>query len=96
MANRNISNDSAMPLPLHKRDFNLRCRLPYGLEIAHVESAMREFLEFLGLINGSLSAKKMEPLESFLMPANFSSIVGEFMAAAIPRHCLALAKKQRL
>lgn len=29
-----------------------------------------------------------------LMPANFSSIVGEFMSSSIPKHCPALAKNQ--
>jgi hypothetical protein len=33
-------------------------------------------------------------LESFLMPANFSSMVGEFMAAAIPKYCKAILKNR--
>lgn len=33
-------------------------------------------------------------LESFLMPANFSSMVGEFMAAAIPKYCKAIVKNR--
>jgi hypothetical protein len=48
---------------------------------------MEEFADFLGFINTQLHARKLERLESFLMPANFSSMVGEFMASAIPKHC---------
>ncbi|MEK7409122.1 MAG: hypothetical protein AAB225_29010, partial [Acidobacteriota bacterium] len=33
-------------------------------------------------------------LESMLMPANFSSIVGEFMSATIPKHCKGLVKNR--
>ena len=48
---------------------------------------MREFLDFLGFVNTSLLSKQIPRLESFLMMANFSSIVGEFMGAAIPKYC---------
>jgi hypothetical protein len=34
----------------------------------------------------------MDRLEDMLMPANFSSIVGEFMTASIPKHCQTIAK----
>lgn len=36
----------------------------------------------------------MQRLESFLMPANFSSIVGEFMNMSIPKYCSELVKNQ--
>ncbi|OYV87009.1 MAG: hypothetical protein B7Z73_10770 [Planctomycetia bacterium 21-64-5] len=48
---------------------------------------MEEFIDFLGFVNAQLHAKKIDRLESFLMPANFSSIVGEFVGAAIPNYC---------
>ena len=46
---------------------------------------MADFLEFLGFVNQQLATRKLLRLESFLMPANFSSMVGEFMTAAIPK-----------
>lgn len=75
------------PVPLNPNGFNANAQLPYGVKVDHVRNAMEEFIDFLRFINGQLNAKKIERLESFLMPANFSSIVGEFMAAAIPKHC---------
>ena len=53
---------------------------------------MDDFLEFLGFINRQLRTKEIPRLESFLMPANFSSMVGEFMSATIPKYCKTLAK----
>ncbi|HRJ40465.1 MAG: hypothetical protein KJZ86_03490 [Caldilineaceae bacterium] len=55
---------------------------------------MAEFLEFLGLINQQLFTKNLPRLESFLMPANFSSIVGEFMNMTIPKYCSTLVRNQ--
>ncbi len=43
-------------------------------------------------VNNYLDGRKLLRLESFLMPANFSSIVGEFMSTAIPKYCRSLAK----
>lgn len=89
-----ISVAAVAPLALNDHAFSAKCDLPYGLRVAHIRSAMEEFLRFLELINGSLVSKEIVPLESFLMPANFSSIVGEFMAAAIPRYCSTLTKNR--
>ena len=55
---------------------------------------MAEFLEFLGFINQQLATKNLPRLESFLMPANFSSIVGEFMNLTIPKYCPGLVRNQ--
>lgn len=55
---------------------------------------MAEFLEFLGFINQQLATKNLPRLESFLMPANFSSIVGEFMNLTIPKYCSGLVRNQ--
>jgi hypothetical protein len=41
-----------------------------------------------------MHTRDMERLEAMLMPANFSSIVGEFMNSGIPKHCLTLVKNQ--
>ncbi|MFQ5630256.1 MAG: hypothetical protein ACE5I1_15915 [bacterium] len=55
---------------------------------------MNEFLDFLGFVNRQLYKKKMPRLESFLMPVNFSSIVGELLNITIPKYCASLAKNQ--
>ena len=89
-----IPISSAKPLALNPKGFNPRCRLPYSLKTSHVRRAMTGFLDFLGLINNSLASKGINPLELFLMPANFSSIVGEFMGATIPQYCPSLIRNR--
>jgi hypothetical protein len=54
--------------------------------VAHVRAAMIDFLDFLGFINQQLHTRNMPRLEGFLMPANFSSIVGEFMNLTLPKY----------
>jgi hypothetical protein len=82
------------PVEVNPEYFNLHCKLPYGLKIEHINQAMNEFIDFLSFINEQLLSKDMVRLESFLMPANFSSIVGEFMNMNIPKHCKTLVKNQ--
>jgi hypothetical protein len=53
---------------------------------------MGEFTKFLGFINAQLHTHGIDRLESMLMPASFSGMVGEFMASTIPRHCSSLVK----
>ena len=55
---------------------------------------MQDFIDFLGFINAQLNTKQIERMESFLMPANFSSMVGEFMAAAIPKYCKGVVRNK--
>jgi hypothetical protein len=43
--------------------------------------AMNDFTDFLGFVNQQLYTRDMERQESIVMPANFSSIVGEFMGS---------------
>lgn len=86
--------EACTPVPLDDRAFNENARIPYGLEISHIRRAMYDFLDFIGFINCQLHTRSMTRLESFLMPANFSSIVGEFMGVAIPRYCDAVVKNQ--
>jgi len=80
------------PSVVRIEDFNPRAQIPYGLTVAHLCAAMNEFIDFIGFINQQLNGRKIERLETMLMPANFSSIVGEFMTSAIPKHCPTLAK----
>jgi hypothetical protein len=53
---------------------------------------MEEFTDFIGFINTQLRTRKIQRLDTMLMPANFSSIVGEFMTSAIPKYCKSIAK----
>jgi len=53
---------------------------------------MQEFIDFLGFIDAQMNTRQLSRLESMLMPANFSSIVGEFMSSTIPKHCRGLVK----
>lgn len=78
---------ACVPVPLDPKAFNKAAKIPYGVTVGHIQKAMGEFIDFLGFINTQLHTRKLERLESFLMPANFSSMVGEFMGAAIPKHC---------
>ena len=80
------------PIPLSLQGFNKNATLPCGLTRIHIQKAMSDFLSFLGFLNQQLNTRQLPRLESFLMPANFSSMVGEFMSATIPKYCRTLAK----
>jgi len=79
-------------VPVRLERFNPKAEIPYGLTNEHVRRAMNDFIDFLSFINTQLHTKQMPRLESFLMPANFSSMVGEFMTAVIPQYCPTLVK----
>ena len=83
---------ACIPNPISPDYFNPTCVLPYSLTIEHIRQAMNDFIDFLGFINRQLHEKGMPRLESFLMPANFSSMVSEFMNANIPKYCPGLVK----
>ncbi|MEW5828162.1 MAG: hypothetical protein AB1846_04660 [Chloroflexota bacterium] len=85
---------ACIPRPLNPNGFNANCILPYSLTPEHVKKSMHDFLGFLGFINQQLNTKDMPRLESFLMPANFSSMVGEYMNITIPKYCPTLVKNQ--
>src|SRR5215210_3651591 len=82
------------PEPVEPEGFNPGASLPYGLTTDHIRAAMHDFVEFLGFINQQMHTRDIERLEAMLMPANFSSIVGEFMNTGIPKHCATLVKNQ--
>lgn len=86
--------DACQPTPLDPDGFNSAAVIPYGCTVEHVRRAMQDFLDFLGFLNHQLASRRLERLEAFLMPANFSSMVGEFMAAAIPRYCQGLVRNR--
>jgi hypothetical protein len=82
------------PKAIDKAGFNPAAILPYGLTTDHIAGAMTDFLYFLGLVNTGLHAEKIPRLESIMMSANFSSLVGEFMNAGIPKYCKSLVKNK--
>lgn len=94
MAKNSREIKSCFPTPVDPRKFNKSCNLPYGLKTKHIQQAMEEFIEFIGFINQQLNSKNMPRLESFLMPANFSSMVGEFMNTSIPKYCSKIVKNK--
>ena len=85
---------ACLPHSLRNDGFNAQAILPYGLQITHLQQAMQDFLDFLGFINTQLNTKGIERLEKMLMPANFSSVVGEFMTSALPKYCNTLVKNK--
>jgi hypothetical protein len=82
------------PGPVDKTKFNPSSVLPYGLTTEQIYHSMVDFVDFLGFVNYQLSTKNISRLESFLMPANFSSLVGEFLNMTIPKYCVTLAKNR--
>lgn len=91
---RSREKQACTPVLVDPNAFNPACMLPYGLTTEHICRAMTDFVNFLGFINRQLYARKMLRLEAFLMPANFSSIVGEFLNMTIPKHYPRLVKNQ--
>ena len=74
--------------------FNPNAKLPYGVNTDHIQRAMVDFVNFLGFINQQLVKIGTQRFESMLMPANFSSMVGEFMSATIPKYCPSIVKNK--
>jgi hypothetical protein len=86
--------EACNPKPLAENGFNPTTILPYDLNIEHIHLAMLDFLDFLGFVNSQLYTKSISRLEAMLMPANFSSIVGEFMSSTLPKYCPNLTKNK--
>lgn len=68
--------------------------LPYGVIGPQVLTAMTEFTDFLTFVNTQLSTRGTPRLETMLMPANFSSMVGEFMSSNLPKACASIVKNK--
>jgi hypothetical protein len=85
---------SCIPPPVKpdNRYLNQKSVMPFGVSKDHVLSAMMEFVGFLEFIDAQLQSKQMARLEEMLMPANFSSMVGEFMCASLPKYCKTIVK----
>ncbi len=87
-----LERAACLPVPLDKKFFNPKAVIPYCCTVDHIHAAMTEFQDFLGFVNVSLRKRKFTRLETILMPANFSSVVGEFIASGLPKHCPTLAR----
>ncbi len=92
MFDEEMERAALTPEPVSPEGFNPSIELPYGLTTEHVQKTMLDFTSFLGFINEQLNTRDNERLESMLRPANFSSVVGEFMNSGIPKHCPTLVK----
>jgi hypothetical protein len=82
------------PLPLDPGGFNAKAVIPFGCSVKNIQAAMQEFIDYLGFINAQMYTRQIPRMESMLMPANFSSIVGEFMSSTIPKHCKNVVKNR--
>ncbi|MDX1995780.1 MAG: hypothetical protein SF029_25580 [bacterium] len=82
------------PVPLDLTAFNKNAAIPYGLTPNHLYAAMTDFLDFLGFINLQLASKGIGRLETMMMPANFSSLVGEFLNNTLPKYCHTLVRNR--
>lgn len=94
MNDTDLEKIACQAVPVSPTGFNPKADIPYGLTTDHIRRAMDDFAEFLSFINTQLHTKRMPRLETFLMPANFSSMVGEFMASVIPQYCPTLVKNR--
>jgi len=84
--------DPQVPTKPNPSSLNNKARLPYGLQAKHVLSAMNDFVDWLAHVNSPVKSQTVPRLETVLMPANFSSVVGERMCACLPTHCRTIAK----
>lgn len=82
------------PLPVDPKGINPACKIPYGLTSQHIYKSMEDYVDFLQFLNKQLVFKGIPRLETFLMPASFSSMVGEFMNVRIPLHCNTVVKNK--
>ena len=89
-----LETAACFPRPVEAKGFNPQAEIPYGCTIDHIQLVMKDFIDFLGFINQQLHARGLERLETMLMPANFSSMVGEFMVSGIPKYCADLVKNR--
>jgi len=92
--NDNLEVAACTPHPVHPDGFNPNAQIPYKCTAQHIYLAMNDFVDFLRFINQQLHIKGLERLEAMLMPANFSSIVGEFMSTSIPKYCSSVVKNR--
>lgn len=82
------------PEPVRIEHFNPRAVIPHGVTIEHLCAAMNDFVSFMQMVNVRLHENDTSRFETMLMPANFSSIVGEFVTANLPKHSPGIVKNR--
>lgn len=92
MSPEQLEEAACKPAPVELAHFNPRAVIPHGVTTAHICASMNEFISFIRMVNERMYENGTPRFESMLMPANFSSIVGEFMSAGIPKHCSTIVK----
>lgn len=80
------------PEPVRIEHFNPRAVIPCGVTVEHLCAAMNDFIGFMQMVNVRLHENGTQRIEAMLMPANFSSMVGEFMSANLPKHSPGIVK----
>ena len=89
-----LEQAACSPVPVDPSRFNQNAKFPYGCTIQAVQKSMQAFVEFLGFLNTQLRTRDLPRIEMLMMPANFSSLVGEFIVSSIPKHCSGLVKNR--
>lgn len=89
-----LEDAACNPVPVKIEHFNPRAEIPFGVRIEHICAAMNEFIGFIRMVNTSLHSNGLPRFEMMLMPANFSSIVGEFVTSNLPKHSPGVAKNR--
>lgn len=87
-----LEERASHPEKVRIEDFNPNCKIPFGVRPEHLHATMNEFVDFIGFLGQQLHGRQLVRLESMLMPANFSSMVGEFISATLPKHCPTVVK----
>ena len=83
---------ACVPIEPSREDCNANATIPFGVSVDHIFQAMVDFTDFPRTVDMELVKKQMARLEDMLMPANFSSMVGEFITSNLPKHCPTIAK----
>lgn len=86
--------EACNPEPVKIEHFNPKAVIPHGVTIEHLCAAMNDFIAFMQMVNVRLHENGSPRFETMLMPANFSSIVGEFTTANLPKHCAGIVKNR--
>lgn len=94
MSKKQFGIEDIKPLPVVDAGFNPDAEIPYGVTIEHIKKSLIDWVEFLQFMNESLVVKEIPRLETFLMPASFSSMVGEFMNIRVPLYCPTIEKNK--
>jgi len=92
MSKRKLDLNYCVPEQPVRENFNLNAKIPFGVSVGGIFRAMMDFTDFLRTVDTELVRKGLARLEDMLMPANFSSIVGEFITSSLPKHCPTIAK----